>query len=82
MDPQRLSALLIITGFLFIRTTRLIDDIPPFFEPVGNGTKVKFEAELDAKGFFKLAEPIAGRMLQRQTAADAETLKEILEAGV
>jgi uncharacterized membrane protein len=53
-----------------------------FFEPVGNGTKVKFEAELDAKGFFKLAEPIAGRMLQRQTAADAETLKEILETGV
>jgi uncharacterized membrane protein len=52
------------------------------FEPSGDGTKVTFEGNLEAGGFFKLAEPIAGRMLQRQTAADAETLKEILETGV
>lgn len=50
------------------------------FEPAGNGTKIEIEANLDAGGFFKLAEPIAGRMLQRQTASDAETLKELLEA--
>jgi uncharacterized membrane protein len=50
------------------------------FEPVGGGTRVKLEGNLDAGGFFKLAEPVAGRMLKRQTASDAQTLKELLEA--
>jgi hypothetical protein len=35
---------------------------------------------VDAEGFFKLAEPIVGRMLNRQTASDAANLKDLLEA--
>jgi len=49
------------------------------FEPFGEGTKIMVEADLDAGGFFKLAEPLAGRMLNRQTASDVQTLKELLE---
>jgi uncharacterized protein YndB with AHSA1/START domain len=50
------------------------------FESVGGGTKITLEGNLEAGGFFKLAEPIVGRMLNRQTASDAQTLKELLEA--
>jgi uncharacterized membrane protein len=50
------------------------------FEPFGEGTKIRLEGNLDAGGFFKLAEPLVGRMLNRQTASDAQTLKELLEA--
>jgi uncharacterized membrane protein len=50
------------------------------FEPIGEGTKITIEANLDAGGFFKLAEPVVGRMLNRQTASDVQTLKELLEA--
>lgn len=50
------------------------------FEPFGKGTKIWLEGNLDAGGFFKLAEPLVGRMLNRQTASDAQTLKELLEA--
>lgn len=51
------------------------------FEPADGGTMMHLEGYVDAGGFFALAEPIVGRMLKRQTAADAETLKELLEAG-
>ncbi len=50
------------------------------FESLGEGTKIILEGKLDAGGFFKLAEPLVGRMLNRQTASDAQTLKELLEA--
>lgn len=51
------------------------------FESVDGGTMVQLEGDVAAGGFFALAEPIAGRMLQRQTDADAVTLKELLESG-
>ena len=50
------------------------------FEPVAGGTMMHLEGNVDAGGVFKLGEPIVGRMLKRQTDADAETLKELLEA--
>jgi uncharacterized membrane protein len=50
------------------------------FEPVAEDTRVKMEGNVDAGGFFKLAEPIVARMLKRQTEADSSTLKELLEA--
>ena len=37
--------------------------------------------ELDAHGFFKLAEPVVGRAAERQLKGDFETLKDLLEAG-
>ena len=32
-------------------------------------------------GFFRLAEPLVGRAMRRQTEADMATLKDVLEAG-
>ena len=50
------------------------------FVPVEGGTQVTIQGELDAGGFFKLAEPILARMAKRQVATDVETLKDLLEA--
>lgn len=50
------------------------------FVPVDGGTEVTIHGELDAGGFFKLAEPIMTRMARRQVATDAQTLKDLLEA--
>lgn len=50
------------------------------FEPVDGGTRLQLEGNVEAGGFFRLAESVVGRMLQRQTDADAQTLKELLEA--
>ena len=49
-------------------------------DPVDGGTKVTIQGELDAGGFFKLAEPLVARMAKRQVATDIQTLKDILEA--
>jgi uncharacterized membrane protein len=50
-------------------------------EPSGEGTRVSLEGNVDAGGFFKVAEPIVARMLQRQTTSDAANLKELMEAS-
>jgi uncharacterized membrane protein len=49
-------------------------------EPAEEGTRVSLEGNVEAGGFFKLAEPIVGRMLKRQTTSDAANLKDLLEA--
>lgn len=51
------------------------------FAPAGAGTAVTFELEGEPGGFFKLAEPLLGRMLQRQWDTNLANLKDILEAG-
>ena len=38
------------------------------------------EAEYEAGGFFKLAEPIIARIIQRQGEADLANLKDLVEA--
>jgi uncharacterized membrane protein len=55
-------------------------DIHYVLEPSGEGTRVNIEGNIEAGGFFKIAEPIVGRMLNRQTASDAANLKDLLEA--
>jgi uncharacterized membrane protein len=51
------------------------------FEPAAEGgTKVTVSSEGDAGGFFKLAEPVIARMLQRQVDTDTANLKDLLEA--
>jgi uncharacterized protein YndB with AHSA1/START domain len=49
------------------------------FEQVGGSTKVTIQGELEAAGFFKLAEPLVARMAKRQVSTDAQTLKDLLE---
>ena len=50
------------------------------FEPVGDGTQVTFLLTGDPGGFFKLAEPVLMRMLQRQWQTNLANLKDVLEA--
>ncbi len=52
------------------------------FEPVDDGTKVTGLGIAEPGGFFKLAEPILGRIAKKQFQAQFDTMKEILEARV
>jgi uncharacterized membrane protein len=55
-------------------------EIHYILEPAAEGTKVTLEGNVDAGGFFKVAEPLVARMLKRQTESDAANLKDLLEA--
>ncbi len=50
------------------------------YEPVDGGARLTTTVEGDAKGFFKLADPILARMVKRLTEADLGNLKDLLEA--
>ncbi len=50
------------------------------YESDGGGTRLNTTMEGNAKGFFKLADPLLGRMGKRQTEADVGNLKDLLEA--
>jgi uncharacterized protein YndB with AHSA1/START domain len=52
------------------------------FERIGNGTRFREVAEGETHGFFKVADPVFERIVKRQTKADLENLKELLEAQV
>jgi hypothetical protein len=49
-------------------------------ESVEGGTRVTMTGEAEVGGFFKLAEPVVGRMAKRQTEANLANLKDILES--
>ncbi|MDX1687260.1 MAG: SRPBCC family protein [Candidatus Promineifilaceae bacterium] len=49
------------------------------FTPDGDGTVVTFALQGEPAGFFKLAEPLLARMLQRQWDTNLANLKDILE---
>ena len=48
--------------------------------PANGGSKFTIRAEADATGFFKLAEPLVARTLNRQQDANLANLKDVLEA--
>jgi uncharacterized membrane protein len=50
------------------------------FEPVEGGTKYTQAGETEIGGFFKVAEPIAKRTMQKQLEASLVKLKDVLEA--
>ena len=50
------------------------------FESVEGGTRVTETMEGETGGFFKVADPLVGRMAQRQYAANLGNLKDLLEA--
>lgn len=50
-------------------------------ERLDGGTRLTISMETDAHGFFALAEPVFRRMAQREIAANAGHLKDLLEAG-
>ena len=51
------------------------------FEPNETGTEVTFALQGEPGGFFKLAEPLLARMLQRQWDTNLANLKDVLEVG-
>jgi uncharacterized membrane protein len=51
-------------------------------EPVGDGSRVLFERELEGYGLGKLMLPMARRQAARQVAASHQKLKRILEGAV
>ena len=51
------------------------------FDPAGDGADVTFELKAEPGGFFKLAEPLLGRMMQRQWDANVANLKDIMESS-
>ena len=50
------------------------------FHEDDGATKVLIAGEVDASGFFKLAEPLLSRVMKRQVEHDVTTLKDLLEA--
>jgi uncharacterized protein YndB with AHSA1/START domain len=48
-------------------------------EPVGEGTRVSVHAEGEPGGFFKLAEPLVMKAVERESKKDFKTLKTLLE---
>ena len=51
------------------------------FEARDGGTIYTFIATVESNGFFKLAEPLVRRQLDKQHQEDLSTLKTLLEAG-
>ena len=49
-------------------------------EPTASGTRVTAEAIAEPGGFFRVAEPVLGRILKRQGQSELNTMKELLEA--
>lgn len=50
------------------------------FEPEGNGTKATMSGQIEASGFFKLAEGLVKRQLESQFVTNLEALKILLES--
>lgn len=51
------------------------------FEPDGKGTQCIMRGKVEANGFFKLAEGLLKKQIEKQHEADAEILKQLLEAS-
>ncbi len=51
------------------------------FDRVDGGTRFSTQGDVEAHGFFKLAEPVFARMARREWVSSCETLKDVLEAG-
>ena len=72
-EPGSMVKITSTSGSFPITVTRSV-------KPTDLGTEVKAIVEGDATGFFKLAEPIMRRMVQRSVDGDYARLKELLEA--
>jgi uncharacterized membrane protein len=73
-EPNARSAVRMVSGPVPLRGTYE-------YEPVGGGTRFTVTGELDAHGFFKLAEPVFARITGRELEANLGHLKDLLEAG-
>ncbi len=68
--------------FGFKSTSGPVSNVATFgFESVDGGTELSVDLEADASGFFKLAEPLLARRIQRQWDSNLANLKDLLETG-
>lgn len=51
------------------------------FQSKGDSTQMTFSGQAEIGGFFKMAEGLVGKQLEKQMEADGVTLKKLLEAG-
>ena len=71
-EPDRLFGLKTLSGPVPFSVHQTL-------EPSDGGTRLTFVGEGEPGGFFKLAEPVVGRVAERQFKNDFETMKDILE---
>jgi uncharacterized membrane protein len=72
-EPGRRVKASSTSGSFPITFTRMV-------EPAGDGADVSAVIEGDSSGFFKLAEPLLARMVQRSVDTDYRNLKNIMES--
>ena len=51
------------------------------FESKDGGTQMTFSGQAEIGGFFKMAEGLVGKQMEKQMEADGAALKKLLEAG-
>jgi uncharacterized protein YndB with AHSA1/START domain len=73
-DPDRRFALKTVSGPVPFAVSQAL-------EPRDGGTRLTFTGEGEPGGFFKLAEPVVGKVAERQFKNDFETMKDILEGS-
>ena len=73
-EPNRKVKAASTSGSFPITFTRTV-------ESHNGGTEVTAIIEGDASGFFKLAEPLLARMVQRSVDSDYKNLKRVMERG-
>jgi hypothetical protein len=72
-EPHKKTKQSITSGPLAVEETYIL-------EPVEGGTRFTIVMEGEPRGFFKLADPLVVRLLQRTMEGNLASLKEILEA--
>ena len=73
-DPPNQASVKAISGPIPFENTHK-------FESNGNGTKFSIMGQAEIGGFFKMAEGLAVKQIEKQMEADAAALKKLLEAG-
>jgi uncharacterized membrane protein len=73
-EPTRMSAFKMVAGGAPMSGTYQL-------EPVDGATKLTATGYVEARGFFKMAEPLFTSMAGRELEASLGHLKELLEAG-
>lgn len=73
-DPPRQSRVKAVSGPIPFENTHT-------FQEQDGGTLLTFTGQAEIGGFFKMAEGLAGKQLEKQMEADAAALKKLLDAG-
>lgn len=74
-DPPRQSRVKAVSGSIPFENTHT-------FQAQEGGTLLTFTGQAEIGGFFKMAEGLAGKQIEKQMESDAAVLKKLLEAGV